>query len=529
MIFFIAALFACCMATLAMAFSAYSRREILGANAVLVQMLGLSWWTLCYALQLVDAYFPGVLPPLSPDPLFWFKLLFIGAVVLPAGFLVFVLQYTGIIGKLRRRFLFAFALVPAITLVAIATDPWHDAFLGGFQPGRGELFRGGPAFWLHVLYSYGLALVADVLLLRFVLVASPLFRLQALALLAAALMTSLANILTISHALPEAIDGLDISPFGFLIAVVVMHYNVRRRDFLNLMPIARTRIVEHMQDSVLVTDARQRVTDFNPSAATLMKTLGRKLTTGTDLYGALPELENRPATEEDDPPVLIHEPGRDDLYLSVQHTPLQRNSEQTLGHIYVLRDVTEMKRLVGDLREQLRQNETLRQALKEQAIRDPLTGLFNRRWMEETLQRELSRAKREQGSVVLCLLDIDHFKSVNDRFGHAMGDQILQALAGNIQAMIRETDVGCRYGGEEFLLVLPGASITHGKAKIEVLRQAFAANTFAPEGPASVSFSAGLAAFPSHGDDAKTLIKRADEALYQAKAAGRNQVCLAGQ
>lgn len=523
MILFIAALFVCCLATLVMAYSAYTRRDVLGAKAVLLQMLGLSWWTLCYALQLIDSYFPAVLPDLSQDPLFWFKLLFLGVVVLPAGFLVFVLQYTGIIGKLPRWLLYSLAVVPVITLVSIATDPIHDGFLAGFQPGQGMEFRGGPAFWLHTAYSYLLVICADVLLLRFVLVAPPVLRAQALMLLMAAAMTSLANIVSISHVLPAPFGHLDISPFGFLIAVMVMLYNVRRRDFLTLMPIARTRIVQHMHDSVLVVDHQRRLTDYNPAAEALFADRGRRLKPGAGLGDILPELEQG-QTGSEGQSILLSSAGQEDRYLNVQFTSLGGASRQPLGHILVLRDVTEIRRLVSDLREQLEQNERLRQALKEQAIRDPLTNLFNRRWMELTLDRELARAERESSSVAVCLLDLDHFKGVNDHFGHGVGDQVLRALAEDISAVIREMDVGCRYGGEEFLIILPGANLAQAKDKIEQLRDRFASRNFSPGGPESVTLSAGVAVYPEHGHDRQGVVRTADEALYAAKAAGRNRV-----
>lgn len=520
---FIAALFVCCLATLVMAYSAYSRRDVLGAKALLVQMLGLSWWTLSYALQLIYSYFPSVLPHLSHDPLFWFKVLFLGVVVIPAGFLVFVLQYTGIVGKLPRWLFGALAVVPAVTLVSIATDPMHDGFLGGFQPGQGMQFQGGPAFWLHTAYSYLVVLCADILLLRFVLVAPPVLRAQALVLLMAAATTSVANIISISHVLPKSIGHLDISPFGFLITVMVMLYNVRRRDFLTLMPIARTRIVEHMQDSVLVVDHQQRLTDYNPAADALFADRGRRLKPGAKLSDILPELAHGKAAGEGQS-VLLRSAGQEDRYLNVQLTSLGGARHPPLGHILVLRDVTEIRRLVSDLRKQLDQNERLRQELKEQAIRDPLTGLFNRRWMELTLDRELARAERESSRVAVCLLDLDHFKGVNDNFGHGVGDRVLCALAEDIGATIRDMDVGCRYGGEEFLIILPGANQAQAIAKVDQLRYRLASRNFSPDGPDSVTLSAGVAVFPAHGNDRPSIVRSADEALYAAKAAGRNQV-----
>jgi len=165
----------------------------------------------------------------------------------------------------------------------------------------------------------------------------------------------------------------------------------------------------------------------------------------------------------------------------------------------------------------------LRQTLKEESIRDPLTGLFNRRLMEEALDRELSRSARTDAGLCLCLIDIDYFKRVNDTFGHNVGDQVLKAFGEELLALTRDMDVACRYGGEEFLLILPMVPVSVAVARLETLRKAFSARSFGPDGPASVGFSAGIAINPEHGAERLVLLKKADQALYQAKAAGRNQ------
>ena len=160
-------------------------------------------------------------------------------------------------------------------------------------------------------------------------------------------------------------------------------------------------------------------------------------------------------------------------------------------------------------------------------IQDPLTGLYNRRYMEIMLGHELQRAKRAQYPVSLVLMDIDHFKKLNDTYGHLAGDEVLRRLAKLIKSQVRSADVACRYGGEEFLIILPETELQVAVDRAEKLRQAFAELSIAyGEEVIKSSLSLGVAVFL--GDESsRRLIQRADLALYQAKNDGRNRVVLA--
>jgi diguanylate cyclase (GGDEF)-like protein len=164
-------------------------------------------------------------------------------------------------------------------------------------------------------------------------------------------------------------------------------------------------------------------------------------------------------------------------------------------------------------------------ALREQANRDPLTGLFNRRHMEAALQKELARASKENTPLGILLIDIDFFKKVNDTYGHPCGDRVLQSLAEILIKHVRAGDIPCRYGGEEFLVVLPGALLTGVYQRAEQIRAMFAAQSLAHEsGRIRATLSVGVAVYPQHGSTIEELVARADQALYQAKRQGRNQV-----
>jgi diguanylate cyclase (GGDEF)-like protein len=174
-------------------------------------------------------------------------------------------------------------------------------------------------------------------------------------------------------------------------------------------------------------------------------------------------------------------------------------------------------------------NLRLRETLRGQSIRDPLTGLFNRRYMEETLDRELSRAERERRPLSLILLDIDRFKQFNDSFGHEAGDRVLASLGTLLRGASRAGDVACRYGGEEFVLILPEAPLSDARRRAEEIRDAIRGLRVTHGGRPleTVRCSMGVAAFPEHGEAGGALLRAADAALYRAKREGRDQVVLA--
>ena len=160
-------------------------------------------------------------------------------------------------------------------------------------------------------------------------------------------------------------------------------------------------------------------------------------------------------------------------------------------------------------------------------MRDSLTGLYNRRYLDETLEREVSRARREGIPLSLVMLDIDHFKRVNDTYGHQVGDQALKMLASILLANIRAEDVACRYGGEEFLILLPNMPLGAAIQRAEVWRSAVE-ELSVTMGDFNITFAItlGVAAYPEHGKTPDDLTRCADQALYRAKHEGRNQVAV---
>ncbi|MEY3868403.1 MAG: hypothetical protein RLZZ338_2294 [Cyanobacteriota bacterium] len=174
-------------------------------------------------------------------------------------------------------------------------------------------------------------------------------------------------------------------------------------------------------------------------------------------------------------------------------------------------------------------NLTLRETLRHQSIRDTLTGLYNRRYLEESLDREIHLARRNKTTLGVIMLDVDHFKRFNDTFGHDAGDVVLRELGLFLQNNIRRSDIACRYGGEELTVILPGASLEQITLRAEQLRQGVKSLKLVYQGQSlgNITLSLGVACFPQHGDSGKEVIHVADSALYQAKRLGRDRVVAA--
>jgi diguanylate cyclase (GGDEF)-like protein/PAS domain S-box-containing protein len=300
-----------------------------------------------------------------------------------------------------------------------------------------------------------------------------------------------------------------------------------------LIPIARHTVLEHIPEMVFVVDAHDRVLDANSAA---QKELGKSLDDiiGQDpleVFSAWPQLINRFLTT-DKTHEEIQIPGDPPRTLEIDISPLYNQFNQLDGRVIVAHDVTEHKWLENDLKyanevltNQLDEINALRDELEEQAVRDPLTNAYNRRYMSEFLDKEVARAEREHTPVTVVIMDMDNFKEFNDTYGHKCGDLILQAITNFLNEHSRRGDVICRYGGEEFVILMPNVALETGFERAEMWRQDFSESPIDYEGiKLFATFSAGVATFPQHGRTGDIILQAADKALYKSKDAGKNKV-----
>lgn len=288
------------------------------------------------------------------------------------------------------------------------------------------------------------------------------------------------------------------------------------------------KLFEKSNDALLITD-RTRILDCNAAMAELFHFKTKTSLLKTHFFELFPELQTDGEKSEDKLNGMIDlalQQGShkfESLCLRVDDLPFTTEilmtaipmGKKTVLHT-VIRDITQRKES--------------EQRLISQAIRDPLTGLFNRRYLEESLERELSKAKRHEKSLAIIMLDADHFKMFNDTYGHLAGDVILRNMGTHLVKYSRKEDIACRYGGEEFVLVLPETSDDVATQRAEDLRKIVETGKtikYRHQTLPTVTISLGVAVFPKNGSSVDELISAADKALYRAKEQGRNQVVVA--
>ena len=479
------------------------RRTASGTVLLGVFLFALSWWDLTYSLFWAKAP--------APYPNFWLYVTYVGAVIAPPALMLFAMQLSGIGHWLKPPFILTLGMTALLVLIALFTDPWHGLFFAGKQTqGIGMILHGGPVFWMHVLYSYLLILVVFIVLIRRFMQTTGIYKKQIAVVLIGVGIPWLNSFVFVLGFSP--FPNADNTPLSFSIAGLAFTYALLRYNLLDILPIARHVLIENMSDGVIVVDAQNRLVDINPAAERLLGPSKRSrigepieniFTIWSDVVKGFYDVRETQAV------VPIGEPSNS--YFDLKISPLYNDHHRFLGRLVVWRDITLLKKAQADL--------------QEQAIRDALTGLYNRRYLDATIERELARAMRESQPISFVMLDIDRFKSINDNFGHKEGDAVLQKLATLLLSHTRVDDIVCRYGGEEFLIVLPNVNAEIAFQVAERWRRSFVGLTM-PLAPVEIKFtlSCGISEFPIDGETKEELISTADKALYRAKQTGRNRV-----
>ena len=494
--------------------TAYRARSAVPAGTPLsVATAGIAIWSAAAAINAHQAD-PGWVLPL--------------ATVGIAGHILIVLGYLGIAEVLAGRpwrpwrpVLLLLGVEPLLVVVAMATgvffDGIHRTADGSWQP------TFGPGYWLHYLYCYALTLTCAYRALRYAYRRSSFTRRAACWLLVIALPPILVNLVA-----ALVLRNNDLTLIGTTISAVLAYGALTRRS-IEWLPIARAQLIDALADGVVVIDRDGRVADANAVGIELIRGTAPGVVDpiGAEVDAIDPSFP--PLEQADADFVFVSERlGRD---LEIRTRVIRDRTGSFAGWVMIARDVTVHRvqhralEIANErLREQIATIERLRADLAEQAIRDTLTGLHNRRH----LMNVLAEAERSHtGPLSVALIDVDHFKQVNDRYGHAAGDRVLVAVAHLLASGVRPSDVLARYGGEEFVLLLPGLTSDAAHTCVDRLRHVVAGTRLEVSGATvHVSFSAGVAC--GYGPiDADGLLEAADHALYAAKRNGRDRVELA--
>ena len=296
--------------------------------------------------------------------------------------------------------------------------------------------------------------------------------------------------------------------------------------------VSRNTLFEQMSDGVIVLDAQNRVADVNGAALSMLDARSAQWigSSAAPLLQMLPTALMQAALPAQSD-VEVRDAQGQTRILNVRATPLHQGKPQG-GRLLILQDITEHKhseraseRMNQQLQLQLAEIQTLQTTLQEQATRDPLTGLYNRRFLLEMLGKELNQSARTRRPISVIMMDIDGFKSFNDTYGHAAGDVMLKALSDWLRSKTRRGDLVCRYGGEEFLVVMAGAPAEVSLRRAQEWCDGFRELRIWHEDTLlHTTLSLGVATSPTHGATPEDLIHAADMAMYAAKQAGRDCV-----
>ncbi len=483
------------------------RVEIAGLFSL--QNFAMGIWTLCYAMELSTTTLDG--------KIFWAKMKYIGATTGPVLWFIFSLYYTNHRNWLTLPLKTVLASFTLVTLGVVFTNELHHWYwtriylLPGFPETQSEH---GFYFWVYAAGAYLLILASIFMYLHYYRTVPAYFRRQSI-------------LLVIGTFLPLGIRSLEDfvkwDPFPkvdniilfLLISAVLYAIALFRYSALEIVPIAHRLVVQNINSGILVLDVLGRVVEINPFAKKLIGPKGSSAIGKpyADVLSGWPSINYSSQSSEQHEQEISLQRGDASLHFLVQLSPIRDEGSRIIGHVMALVDITDRKKAEMEL--------------ERLARMDVLTGVTNRRYFFELAETQFERAQRYHQSLAVMLLDVDHFKQVNDRYGHLAGDAILQMVARECQSRIRRSDLFARYGGEEFICLLPEQDEAGAYETAEKIRRLIEqAQAWYESQPIRVTASLGLAVIQDEVLTLEGLIDRADQALYQSKANGRNKVSI---
>ena len=511
------------------------RARFAGRSAFKLMHVAILWWLAAAALEMSFHQ--------QDCKMFWAAMAWPAILAVPTFWAIFLWQYINSIHTPLKRLTIAGLLgIPTLFWLLAMTNPWHWQFYGpGSAPITTEV--GAPiayehewVFYLAAVYGYPFMLFCIGITVRAAMASKGVHRRQFLIFL---ILTTIPWVANISYvAFGWMLFGFDPTPFSFAITLAGFGWLITGMRLFDLLPVARHLLLDALIDPVLVVDPQRRVIEANPAALRLASTgpnwQGEALQSWPLIGEALDDLLQYAPISEESHVLDLEACGRHFEVRAREISKAERDGTLLLGRMLNLRDVTEyqlsQRRLAESLALSKKQLETisaLLDTLQSQALRDPLTGLFNRRYLDEFFRLELARAQREATPIVLAMLDLDHFKQLNDTHGHGAGDDALRGVAAFLLEGLRTTDAVFRIGGEEFLLVLPRTRGPEALEKLQYLCSQFANQDMQTRaGPLKLTMSVGVALYPAHAIDLDGLMQHADAQLYRAKRLGRNRVAL---
>lgn len=482
-------MFATASTLVALAAFALRWRRADGVAAFALALLAGAWWTV--------AALGEELAGSRAAAYFWLRLKYLGIIAIPVLWLVFTLRYTRKGRRLGSR-LHLLWVLPVVTLLVVWSNDLHGGMWTVHDVGPGGTgVVHGPWFWVHGAYGHLLLAVALVVLLWDLVDLPRRFRQQAALLLVA---TGLPAFVNAAHLSGWTNLDFDPTPVSFAVSAGMAAWALFRLGLFQLVPTAYRTVFRSLPDAVVVVDDRDCIIAANPAAAETFR-LDLDAAHGCLAADTIPAW-NELSAVAGERRVEVEVPDGDPQYLEVRLTPLRGPRGDEMGRVLVARNISKLR------------------FLEQHADLDPLTGLPNRRRFAEEAVHILGIAAREGWCEALLYIDLDRFKRINDRHGHAVGDQVLHEAARRMLEVVRQGDLLARFGGDEFVMLLNDADEDEGREVaqrlIERVLEPFRAGPLRLDVGASV----GVALYPRDSGTLSDLISLADAAMYRAKRRG---------
>lgn len=483
------------------------RKQANAANLAML-MLPVVGYLITNTLELVD--------PTPEGTLFWAKAGYCFGPFIGIFWLGFACEYTGRREWLESHRFWPFFIIPITGVFLVQTNAWsHLIWTSTTFTWHGSFLAlsvtYGLAFWPVILYSYLCLGIGVYLVVRDFVIYSRGYRRQIMWILVGMVFPLVAHICYIFHAIPAW--KKDYSPIGFVFTGIALAVGIFRYKLIGLAPIARSLVVDYIEDGICVLDTSNQIVDANMA---LLKILGLHI---SDMLGQqaevrLPFWKHVVDSEKTGQPIAAAEIIRSAKTYSfdIDVIPIRRKDGNLIGRLVTLHDVTERKSLMA--------------IVEQMAITDAVTGLYNRRYFDQRARDEMERAQRYQHPLAVMMLDLDGFKQINDNHGHGAGDDALVSIANILQDSVRKIDTLARFGGDEFILLLPETNLDEALKVAERIRSSVAGNTSTEDlGEYKITVSIGLACIDNGKSiSMEEITQNADLALYKAKREGGNRV-----
>ena len=486
--------------------------NVAGTRGMMMLLISTTVWSACQLAGTIVIDFP------TKQALGQFA--YLGIAAAPVFWFSFCITYSLGTDHASRPLMTIVAILPTMAILLAFTNQYHGLVWQSSLPTLegdylGIAYTYGIWFKLNAAYSFGLIL-AGTSIIAFTLAQTGSHRRPLFAVIAAPAVVIALNALYLSPSNP--VPGFDLTATSFALATLILNHWVLGHGMLSTTKIVRERVLEQLREGIVVVNSGGLIIDANPKAMEILD-LNRDVTFNQPFQNLVNNLSL----------VELVTSHRSSTHVGIKDRSYEvtvskfEPDEEASDAVLVFRDVTERRKAEHELQ---RATSDLRRA----AHTDALTGLFNRRIFMERLEEEAERVSRHGSALSVLLFDLDHFKKVNDTYGHDAGDSVLKGVAEVAEDVKRITDVVARTGGEEFALVLPETGHDGAKKLANRLRQAIEEMevTTSTGQRIKITASIGVATVSKIGKNVDVFLRDADLALYRAKDTGRNRVCFAG-